>query len=85
MGSEQRDVGGDVGEVDVDVTDAAAPALAPEHDRLDEIEELPEAAARTGWGKAQRQRPAIERYAAGLPSANLRWAPSSRASWEGGS
>jgi hypothetical protein len=58
-GGEQGDVGGDVGEVDVDVADLAAAALVPEHHRLDEVEELPEQAARAG--RRQPQRPGQHR------------------------
>ena len=39
----------------MDVADAAPAALAPEHRRLDEVEELPEPAAQAGRGEAQRQ------------------------------
>ena len=55
VGGQQRDVCGDIGEVDVDVAQATAPTLTPEHHRLAEIEDLPQTAPRAGWCEAQCQ------------------------------
>ena len=54
VGRQQRDIGGDVGEVDVDVADAPLGQATPDQHRLGEVKELPEQPAEAARGEAER-------------------------------